>query len=219
MIEDRPAWSRRMTNEREARSWSQADAVRATHAHAATDEKVPDAPNLLRQWKRWEAGEVTPSDFYKTIIARTFGTVTHAMFPVPPKHDAEGDVLAITGMDTLELVSRLQRSDLDEATVNGLRVMADSLCSEYPFMPADQLLIEGRAWLRRITQSHGQRLTLKQHREILVLAGWVTLLLACVEYDTGNRQAAETTARLRCPWASKRTTRRSRAGRRRSAPG
>jgi hypothetical protein len=86
------------------------------------------------------------------------------VFPVPPKHDAEGDVLAITGMDTLELVSRLQRSDLDEATVNGLRVMADSLCSEYPFMPADRLLTEGYAWLRRIGQFHGQRLTLKQHR-------------------------------------------------------
>jgi hypothetical protein len=77
------------------------------------------------------------------------------MFPVPPKHDAEGDVLAITGMDTLELVSRLQRSDLDEATVNGLRVMADSLCSEYASRPADDLLTEGRAWLRLVTQYQG----------------------------------------------------------------
>jgi hypothetical protein len=84
MSEDRPAWSRRMTNEREARSWSQADAVRAMQAHAATDEKVPDAASLLRQWKRWEPGEVTPSDFYKTIIARTFGTVTHACSPCRP---------------------------------------------------------------------------------------------------------------------------------------
>ncbi len=115
------------------------------------------------------------------------------MFPVPPRRDANADVLAITGMDTLELVSRLQRSDLDEASLSGLRVMADSLCSDYPFMPADQLLAEGRAWLRRITQLQGQRLTLKQHREILVQAGWVALLLACVEYDTGNRQAADTT--------------------------
>ncbi len=73
--------------------------------------------------------------------------------------------------------------------------MADQLCSEYPFMPADQLLIEGRAWLRRITAMQGQRVTLKQHREMLVLAGWVALLVGCVEHDTGNRQAAETTRR------------------------
>jgi hypothetical protein len=96
-------------------------------------------------------------------------------------------------MDTLELVSRLQRSDLDEATLTGLRVMADRLCSDYPYVPADQLLTEGRAWLRHITQFQGQRLTLKQHREILVLAGWIALLIACVEYDSGNRQAADTT--------------------------
>jgi len=60
-------------------------------------------------------------------------------------------------------------------------------------MPADQLLIEGRAWLRRITSLQGQRLTLRQHREILILAGWVALLVGCVEYDMGNRHAAETT--------------------------
>ena len=194
MAEDRPPWARRMTNERQARNWSQADAVHAMQAHAADDKvHLPDAPSLLRQWKRWEAGGVTPSDFYQRIIAVTFGTVTHAMFPVPPRRDADADVLAMTGMDTLELVSRLQRSDLDQATLDGLRIMADRLCSEYPFMPSDQLLTEGQAWLRRTTTFRGQRLTLAQHREILVQAGWIALLIGCVEYDTGNRQAAETT--------------------------
>jgi len=32
-----------------------------------------------------------------------------------------------------------------------------------------------------------------QHREILTLAGWIALLITCVEYDSGDRQAAETT--------------------------
>lgn len=44
--------------------------------------------------------------------------------------------------------------------------MADRLCSDYPFMPADQLLTEGQARPRRITQFQGQRPTLKQRREI-----------------------------------------------------
>ena len=176
MVDDRPAWARRMTNERKARGWSQADAVRAMRAHAPGE--LPSDPSLLRQWKRWEAGEVdAEASFYKPIIAATFGTVTHAMFPVAPQRDAEADVLAMAGMDTLELVSRLQRSDLDQATLDGLRIMADRLCSEYPYMPADQLLTEGRAWLRRITALQGQRVTLKQHREILVQAGWVALLV------------------------------------------
>src|SRR6476469_3970106 len=158
MIDDRPGWARRMTNDREARHWSQADAVRAMRAHAPG--QLPGDASLLRQWKRWEAGEVMPSEFYQPIIAATFGTVTHAMFPVAAKRDADADVLAVTGMDTLELLSRLQRSDPDQATLDGLRIMADRLCSEYPFMPSDQLLFEGRSWLRRGVSLPGQRLTL-----------------------------------------------------------
>jgi tetratricopeptide (TPR) repeat protein len=199
MTDDRPAWARRIYNERKARGWSQAEAVRALEAHATEEEKrgLPSSTTLLHNWKRWEAGQVEPDKgrklFYKPIIARMFGTVTHAIFPVAPQRDIETDVLSLAGMDTLELVSRLQRSDLDQATLDGLRIMADRLCSEYPFMPSDQLLTEGRAWLRRITSLQGQRLTLRQHREILVLAGWVALLVGCVEYDMGNRHAAETT--------------------------
>jgi hypothetical protein len=180
-----------------ARGWSQADAIRAMRAHSA--KELPSTSSLLRQYKRWEAGEVTPKEFYQPIIAETFGTVTHAMFPVAPKRDADADVLAVTGMDTLELVSRLQRSDLDQATLDGLRIMADRLCSEYPFMPSDQLLVEGRSWLRRVVSFQGQRLTLNQHREILTLAGWIALLIACVEYDSGDRQAAETTRKAIAP--------------------
>ena len=196
MTDDRPAWARRMTNERKLRKWSQTDAVRALKAHAAKDQPIhSDDANLLRQWKRWETGEVMPGDFYQPIIARTFDTTTHAMFPVQRKRDADADLLTIAGMNTLELVSRLQRSDMDDATLNGLRVLSDTLCSEYPSTPANQLLTEGRAWLGRITQALSQRLTLQQHREILVLGGWITLLIACVEHDTGNRPAAETTRR------------------------
>jgi hypothetical protein len=44
------------------------------------------------------------------------------MFPVAPQRDAEADVLVLAGMDTLELVSRLQRSDLNQATLDGLRI-------------------------------------------------------------------------------------------------
>jgi len=50
----------------------------------------------------------------------------------------------------------------------------------------------GHAWLRRLTECQGQRMILKQHREVLIQPGWVALLLACVNYDTGDRQAAET---------------------------
>ena len=193
MSDDRPKWARRMAREREARDWTQADAVTAMRMHAK--KQLPDDSNLIRQWKRWETGEITPSDFYQRIIAETFGTVTHALFPKPGRRNGNAEILTISGMETLDIVSRLQASDLDDATLEALRITADRLCSEYPFLPSDQLLTEGKIWRRRLTNLQGQRLTLAQHREILVLAGWIALLIGCVEYDIGNRQAAETTRR------------------------
>jgi tetratricopeptide (TPR) repeat protein len=149
---------------------------------------------MIRQWKRWESGQA-PNDFYQPIIAAMFGTVTHALFPAPSRRDGEKEILAASGMETLEIVSRLNRSDVDNATLDALRITTDRLCSEYPYMPSGQLLIEGRQWLRRVVELHSKSLTLAQHREVLALSGWLALLVGCVEYDSGDRHAAESTRR------------------------
>ncbi|MGW3913123.1 XRE family transcriptional regulator [Streptomyces sp. NPDC005070] len=192
MTDDRPAWARRIAAERMARDWSQRDAVRALRAHAPTE--LPAEESMIRQWKRWESGQA-PNDFYQPIIAATFGTVTHALFPAPPRRDGDREILAASGMETLEIVSRLNRSDVDGATLDALRITTDRLCSEYPYMPSGQLIIEGRQWLRRVVELHAKSLTLAQHREVLALSGWLALLVGCVEYDMGDRHAAESTRR------------------------
>lgn len=111
-----------------------------------------------------------PSDFYQPIIAATFGTVTHAN-------------------------QRLQASDVDNATLDALRITTDRLWSEYPYLPSGQLAAEGRQWLKRVAGLQSQRLTLAQHREVLTLSGWLALLIGCVEYDMGDRAAAQSTRR------------------------
>ncbi|MEV8099731.1 hypothetical protein [Kitasatospora sp. NPDC085879] len=40
-----------------------------------------------------------------------------------------------------------------------------------------------------------QHQRLSQHRELLVQAGMLTLLVGCVEYDSGDRHTAEATRR------------------------
>jgi len=189
--DERPAWARRLRAERDARGWSQRDAVRALRAHATG--ALPGEEALLRRWKAWEKGENEPGDFYGPLVAKTFGTVTAAFFPSPGRRDVHRQVLAVTGMDTHDIVSRLRASDVDGATLDALRVTVDRLCSEYPYMASEQLLVEGRQWLRRLAEIQSQRLTLDQHRKILDLAGWLALLVGCVEYDLGQRSAAETT--------------------------
>jgi hypothetical protein len=194
MSEDRPDWARRITRERETRQWSQAEVITAMRMHARPKE-LPDDASMLRQWKRWESGEHVPGEFYQPLIAAAFGTVTHAIFPATGRHEGSADILAASGMDTLELVSRMQSSDVDNATIDALHLTTDQLCSDYPFVDSDALLVEGKNWLRRLNALLDRRLTLAQHREVLILAGWLALLIGCVEYDTGRRHDAETTRR------------------------
>lgn len=184
-------WARRIRAERAARGWSQAEAIRVLRAHA-TDELPGDA-SLLRSWKRWEAGEVEPDDFHKKLIAKTFGTVTAAFFPAFSRKDADSELLSDTGLSTLEVLSRIRASDVSQSTLDALRITADRLCCEYPYMPSSQLLVESRAWLQRITTLLNGRMTLAQHREVLTLAGLVAMLSGCVEFDMGLRRNAEVT--------------------------
>ncbi|SCG55418.1 hypothetical protein GA0070613_2541 [Micromonospora inositola] len=165
--------------------------MRAMRAHAA--EQLPADSTLLRNWKRWEAGGSEPDAFYKALIAKTFGTVTAAFFPPATPHEADAELIAGTGMETVEILARLRSSDVSNATLEALRITADRLCCEYPYMAPEQLRVEGRAWLRRITALRDRRLTLAQHQEVLTLAGWVALLVGCVEYDMGLRRVAEGT--------------------------
>ncbi|WP_228001224.1 XRE family transcriptional regulator [Nocardia australiensis] len=159
-----------------------------------SSHNLPTDSTLLRNWRRWESGESRPDDFYAPIIAAAFDTVTAAFFPnARPNRDDE--LLSATGMDTLEFIGRLRMSDVSSATLDAVRITAERLCCEYPYADPQELHSEGTAWLRRITSLLDGRLTLSQHREILTLAGWVALLVGCVDYDLGRHTAAEATRR------------------------
>ncbi|MFE6520910.1 XRE family transcriptional regulator [Streptomyces sp. NPDC057794] len=190
-MDERPDWARRMVEERAARDWSQTDAVRALMVRLPDDQVVSEQ-DLLRQWKRWEAGEAQPVK-YRSAIAQTFGTTTGAFFPERSRRDGRTEILQVSGMDTVEIIARLRASDVDAATLDALRITADRLCCEYAYMPADQLLVEGKAWLARVVGLQHQRVSLAQHREIISLAGKLALLVGCVEYDSGRPRDAEAT--------------------------
>ncbi|MGW4366433.1 XRE family transcriptional regulator [Nocardia takedensis] len=161
---------------------------------AKSTHNLPTDSTLLRNWRRWESGESRPDDFYAPIIAAAFDTVTAAFFPkARPNRDDE--LLSATGMDTLEFIGRLRMSDVSASTLDAIRITAERLCCEYSFADPHDLHTEGTAWLRRITSLLDGRLTLAQHREILVMAGWVALLVGCVDYDLGRRTSAEATRR------------------------
>jgi len=184
--------ARRLRDERTARNMSQREAVQRLRMYSP--DELPSEESLIRTWKRWEAGDHLPDAFYRPLIAKLFGTVTAAFFP-EPNQERESAIIAASGMSTMEIISRVRGSTIDNATLDALRITADRLCAEYSYMPSDQLMVEGQQWLRRITDMLNRRLTLSQHREVLSLAGLIALLVGCVENDMGNRMDAEATRR------------------------
>ena len=77
--QERPAWAERLRTERVARGWSQADVVAAMR----TFSKASLPEGLLDQWKRWERGRNKPDEYYRPLIAATFGTVVDSIFAEP----------------------------------------------------------------------------------------------------------------------------------------
>ncbi|OLT26600.1 hypothetical protein BJF83_20775 [Nocardiopsis sp. CNR-923] len=183
-------WARRIKKERELRGWTQRDCVERLRDE--TTRELPPLQTMLDQWKRWEGGRVLPSAEYQRMIASLFGSVSGAFFAAPrsPQEVLEA---AVPGSDTPELLARLRRSAVDQATLESLRLTVDRLCSDYPVISAHQLLTEGRAWLARLADLLELRVSLTQHREILSLAGMLALLVGCLEQDIGRSPAAEST--------------------------
>ena len=188
-----PGWALRLRREREARGLSQAAIVDRMLAHG--DHQLPSAESLQRRYRAWEHGENVPETRYQELIARTFGTVRAAIWPPDLGRRSPVTVPSEDDGDTLDIITRIRASDVDDVTLERIGITVDRLCTAYPSEPADQLLAESRRWLVRVAELRSARLTLRQHREVLTLAGWLALLVGCLQYDTRQPDQAEMTRR------------------------
>ncbi|MEV6601038.1 helix-turn-helix transcriptional regulator [Actinoplanes sp. NPDC051346] len=117
---------------------------------------------------------------------------------------ARGDIVAAAHLDavaaddarpweTAELLRRVQANDAAPATVEALHATVVELCCQYATRPAAELRVEGHGWMREVARLLHRPTGLAAHRELLVAAGWLALLVGCVEYDLGMRAGAEAT--------------------------
>ncbi|MGH4026461.1 MAG: XRE family transcriptional regulator [Pseudonocardiaceae bacterium] len=161
-----------------------------------TFSDIPLPAGLQDQWKRWERGRNKPDEFYRSLVAATFGTVVESIFPskvAPACRTTDEVLLSETGMDTHELVQRIRRSSVNDTTLDALALTVEQLCCDYAHRDVTELIAESRKWLTWITNLLGERLTLIQHKDVLDAAGWITLLIGCLEYDLDQTRAAEAT--------------------------
>ena len=99
-------------------------------------------------------------------------------------------------LQLIELARRAEASDLGTGTLELLTVSVDRLCRDYPTVNPRVLSDQARIRLGYVTNLLGKRVTLAQHRDLLVVAGRLSALLACTGYDAGDPGAAETARRM-----------------------
>jgi transcriptional regulator with XRE-family HTH domain len=101
--------------------------------------------------------------------------------------EAGGDAV----LEAMELVRRAEASDVGEGTVEGVERAVERLRRAASGTPPDALIPAVRAQRRYVGRLLGVRLTLGRRRRLLAAAGWLSLLLAQLHFDRGEREAAE----------------------------
>ncbi|MGW2155110.1 hypothetical protein [Nonomuraea sp. NPDC001699] len=189
-------------NEQRLTRADMADRINATQVGIA--ERLTCDEERVR---RWEAGEVRwPRTPYRLALTQLTGLEPEALgFFQGRQNDSriiEARVIPADALraeadlyGTMELAQQLQASDVGTGTLEALAEAVDLLCRAYPVVPAGTLRDRTQKRLAQINHLLSGRLTFDQHRELLVITGWLTALLGCVHYDLGEREEAETARR------------------------
>jgi transcriptional regulator with XRE-family HTH domain len=154
--------------------------------------------------RRWETGEVRwPSPAYRRALREVTGLEPGQLGFAP--HDQDGsdhpagariepaDAFRSEAAlyDAMDLAGMVTASDLGQGALDALQEAAELLCRAYPSAPAAELRTRAMQRLRYVARMLQGRTTLRQHRELVVAAGWLSLLLGCLHYDLGQREQAE----------------------------
>jgi transcriptional regulator with XRE-family HTH domain len=143
---------------------------------------------------RWESGETDPLPWARQKLATILGVTAPQLddlFDHPPADSSPNDA----ELEALELVRRVAASDVGETTLVQIELAVDDLASSYATSQPAALLARTRQHLCYVAQLLDGRKTLREHRRILVVGGWLSLLAATLHIDL--QQPAPATARLR----------------------
>jgi transcriptional regulator with XRE-family HTH domain len=92
--------------------------------------------------------------------------------------------------DALELARRVAASDVSAETLSRLEGMVDELAVKYPATPPQELLDPVRRHISYVMQLVDARKTLDEHRRLLIVGGWLSLIAATLYIDLEQRGAA-----------------------------
>ncbi|WP_165966869.1 helix-turn-helix transcriptional regulator [Actinomadura sp. 7K507] len=97
------------------------------------------------------------------------------------------------GLDAelFELAARAGTSRLPDGVLDLLDGIVDRLSRDYPTVAPEVLSERGKTYLTNVLRLLDGRVSLTEHRELLVRAGWLAVLLSCTLFDAGDKVSAE----------------------------
>jgi transcriptional regulator with XRE-family HTH domain len=91
-----------------------------------------------------------------------------------------------------DLLRKIHRTDVGRDTIDQLTVITEQLCCEYVSRRPEELREDAHHQLEYVQRLLEGPTRLSEHRDLLVIAGWLSLLIGCVNYDLGLARHAET---------------------------
>ncbi|GLZ78213.1 hypothetical protein Afil01_30200 [Actinorhabdospora filicis] len=104
--------------------------------------------------------------------------------PVTAPPPAPSDEIA-----ALELIRAATVSSVGDAVLDALEASFDRAATVYASTPPRELLQEVRGYAAYAAGLLGQRMTLAQHRRLLVISGWLSLMAATLHVDLAEDRA------------------------------
>ncbi|WP_180214577.1 helix-turn-helix domain-containing protein [Phytohabitans suffuscus] len=101
-----------------------------------------------------------------------------------------GDESELDELEALELAQRVTASDVGPATLLRLEAIVDDIATKYSVTPPAELLRRARQYLSYVKTLVGARKTLDEHRRLLVVGAWLSLLAATLHIDLKQGRAA-----------------------------
>ena len=148
-------------------------------------------PLVIREWEQWARLGTTPP---------TGGLLPPDGVPAPGEVAATAAELADVAfleaaadgaVEAVELAREAEASDIGAGTLENLDLAVDRLRRGYASASPALLIPRVQARLRTLRRLHAGRLNPAQRGQLLVAGGWLATLLATLQFDAGDQQAAE----------------------------
>ncbi|MER7505964.1 helix-turn-helix transcriptional regulator [Nonomuraea pusilla] len=194
-MDDVPAWAVRLRAERRGKLWTQREMAKqlADAADGRTRARFPERESMIRMIKDWEAGRHQPKDPYRVLYCRVFGMDESELFGDDPDSTPPGGIhLGGDEIEALELARRVAASDVGGETLDRLESAVDDLATAYPGTPPAELLNRVREHLSYVSHLFDAKKTINEHRRLLTVGGWLSLLASTCHVDLRQFRAATT---------------------------